>query len=920
LQVFGRDRELARVGSFLESLPTAGPAALVIDGEAGIGKTTLWRAGLDAAGERAYRLLSSRPAEADASLSFAGLADLLAGVEEEVFDLLPEPQREALDAALLRQAARGRPPEPRAVFAAFTTTLRLVATDRPALIAVDDAQWLDGPSARALAFAARRLDGAPVGLLAAVRATGDANVPAAVASVERSEWIRLEPLSPGALHRLVKERYGWSLPRPTLLRLHQACGGNAFYAIEIAGALAASGLPDARDAWPIPEDVRQLVDLRVQHLPALVRKHLLAAAAASHPTTDLFDSATLQSAREAGVVTVGQGARVRFSHPLYAAAIYTATSPAQQRALHAELARLEHDPEERARHLGLAASRPDAEVAAQLEDAADRARSRGAPETAAELEERAFELTPPSDRETAGRRALIAATDHVHAGALARADTLLTALLENAGHAAIRSSAMRLLAFVRFREESYDQAIGLMHAAAAEAGDIPELRAPVELDLTLLPLAASLDHEAARPHGAAALAYAERGSDRALLSHALAVTTMADFLLGDGLDEERLARALELEDLDEEAVPEVRPTLIAGFLAFYTGDFERARALLYPLRTRLLERGQDTDLPLLSLHLAWLECSAGDLQAARALADEGLQTAALGGSLTAHALALSALLDAHAGNVDQCRHQVQEALERMGGAEFCLVVEWSSTALGLLELSLGEASAVHRTLEFLTEFYGSREVVDPIHLAFLPDEIEALIALAEVDRAQRLTDLLTAAAVRFDRPWALATSGRCRALLLAARNDLLAAADAIEEALAEHERLSMPLEHARTLIVKGQIERRRKHKATARAALEGALAICEQIGARLWAERARAELARLGAGRGANDLTPTEERVATLAASGLTNSQVAAGAFMSQKTVEANLSRIYRKLGIRSRAELGVRLAEREQTERAPAA
>jgi DNA-binding CsgD family transcriptional regulator len=892
----------------------------VIDGDPGIGKTTLWRAALDAAGERGYRLLSSRPAEADASLSFAGLADLLADVDDEVFDLLPEPQRQALDVALLRQAAQGRPPEPRAVFAAFTTTLRLLATDRPALVAVDDAQWLDGPSARALAFAARRLDGAPVGLLASVRANGDASVPAAVGSVERSEWIRLEPLSPAALHRLLKERYSWSLPRPTLLRLHEACGGNAFYAIEIAGALAASGLSDSREAWPIPADVRQLVDLRVQHLPARVREALLAAAAASHPTTDLFDSATLRSAEEAGLVTLGQGARVCFSHPLYAAAIYTATSPAQRRALHAGLALREHDPEERARHLGLAASAPDARVAAQLDDAAERARFRGAPETAAELEERAFELTPAADRESAGRRALIAAADHVHAGALARADNLLTALLEKAESAALRSSAMRLLAFVRFREERYEQAIGFMHGAAAEAGDIPELRARVELDLTMLPLAASLDHEAARPHAAAALDYAERGSDRALLSHVLAVTTMAHFLLGDGLDEERLARALELEDLDEEAVPEVRPTLIAGFIAFYTGEFEHARALLYPLRSRLLERGRDTDLPLLALHLAWLECSAGDLQAARTFADEGLQTAALGGSLTAHALALSALLEAHAGNADQCRQQVQEALERMGGAEFCLVVEWSSTALGLLELSLGNASAVDRTLEFLTEFYGSRDVVDPVHLAFLPDEIEALVVLGKLDRAQSLTELLTAMAVRFDRPWAHATSRRCRALLLAARNELLAAADVIEEALAEHERLSMPLELARTLIVKGQIERRRKHKAAAREMLEAALAICEQIGARLWADRARAELARLGAGRHPNELTPTEARVASLAASGLTNSEVAAGAFMSQKTVEANLSRIYRKLGIRSRAELGVRLAEREQTKRVPAA
>jgi DNA-binding CsgD family transcriptional regulator len=166
-----------------------------------------------------------------------------------------------------------------------------------------------------------------------------------------------------------------------------------------------------------------------------------------------------------------------------------------------------------------------------------------------------------------------------------------------------------------------------------------------------------------------------------------------------------------------------------------------------------------------------------------------------------------------------------------------------------------------------------------------------------------------AQAQRVDIPWSLATSARCRALLEAGRGRLDDALAATDEALATHARLPMPFELARTLLVRGQIERRSKHKAAAKQSLERALAIFEELGAPLWAEKARGELARIGLRRSPDGLTEAERRVAELAASGLTNREVAAQLFMSPKTVEANLSRAYRKLGIHSRAELGARLA-----------
>jgi DNA-binding CsgD family transcriptional regulator len=921
LHILGRDRELARLDSALESL-TSAAVKVLLEGEPGIGKTTLWREGVRAAAGRSYQVLTSRPSEAESSLSYAGLADMLAAVEPGVFELLPRPQREALDVALLRRAAGERPPDPRAVFTAFVSVLGALARTAPVLVAVDDLQWLDAPTARALEFAGRRTSQLPVGLLIAVRVLDG------IVATPRAGWfgaderLRLTPLSAAALQRLIRERLDWSLPRPALLRLHRACSGNAFYSLEIARRLAAEGRLDPREDWPLPDDVRDLVLLRVGALPAAARGALLLAAAAAKPTDDLLDADALAAAASAGLVSVGPGGRVRFSHPLYASALYTDASPAQRRRAHAELAAREPDVAERARHLGLAALEPDDAVAAELDAASAHARARGAPETAAELEERALELTPQADRAGANRRALTAAADWFHAGALARARLLLTALLDAAPDRRLRARALHLLALVHFREESVPEAIELLRESAAAAGDDAGLRAPVELELAYSSVSVSFDFEAARPHADAALACAERLEEPALLAQALAVKTIAEFLLGAGLDEGRLAKALALEDRHGECPVELRPTFVAACLALYIGDLARARSLLQPFCTGLRERGLDSDLPFPLAVTAWLESWAGNLAAACSAGEEAVDLAALGGSetLVGFAHAHAALADAHAGRAARCREHVAAALADIERAGYAVHATWSLSALGLLELSLGDAAAAARAHEPLLAFVERDPPAEPARVFFLPDAIEALVGVGDLERAASLTELFDERARALDRAWALASSGRCRALLLAARGELGGARNVIEEALALHERTSMPLERARCLIAYGQIERRAKRKASARASFEQALAICERIGAKLWAERARAELARLGGGRADDALSATEERIAALAASGLTNREVAAAAFVSQKTVEANLSHVYRKLGIRSRAELGLRLAAQEREPRVPLA
>jgi DNA-binding CsgD family transcriptional regulator len=892
--VIGRDPELARLEQLLDE-----PAPLVLVGEAGIGKTTVWEAGVAAAAGRGFRVLRIQPAEAEASLAFAGLADLLAGVEDSVYDELPRPQRDALDFALLRQDPTG-PSDPRAVFAGLRSVLETLAARTPVLLAVDDHQWLDAPTARAVEFAARRLRDAPVAFLVAARYGGPAT------AEPPAGWPRLRvgPLTAGALHQLVRQRLGLNLTRPALLQLHDACRGNPFVALELARALDPS-VRVTTGVWPVTADGQELVDAHLAALPASAREALVVLAASSQPSSRLIDPEDLLAAERAGLVRVEGVGRIRFAHPLYASTVYHGAAPEVRRAVHARLAEDAESQEERVRHLGLATEHADERVADELELAADRAAARGAPEIAAGLAERAAELTPES--RAAAPRVLKAAGFYLAGGAPSDATRLLVPLLAKADEH-IRPLALHLLALARFREEDYPETVRLLHETAAEPAASPELLAAVQLHLAFTGLASGLDHRPAQVHANLAVEHAELGHDPRLVAATYAVKTLIDFLVGDGLDEERLALALELEDDDPRIPLEARPSMVAGFLAFYVGQIERARALLYPLRSAMRENGAEAELPLLSIHIAWLECVAGDTAKARAFCDEALELADLGHSMPTHAQAFAAFLDAYTGDAGRCRTRIAAALAASRGE--CLVLEWVAMASGLLELALENYAAADEALEPLTRFFEEYEIVDPVHLFFMPDKIEALVALGEIERAASLTDLLTRSAAHFERAGARAAAHRCTAILAAAAGDLETAATALDSALSDDEHAAKPLEHARTLIVLGQVERRRKRKASARRALERAATICDAAGAPLWAQRARDELARVGSRPVADELTPTEARVAELVASGLTNREVAAAAFMSLKTVEANLTRIYRKLGIRSRAQLGTTLAQ----------
>jgi DNA-binding CsgD family transcriptional regulator len=912
----GRDAELEAAMRFFED-PDG--RALLFGGEAGIGKTTLWSAAVDEAHARGWTVLAARVVEAETELAFATLGDLLEPVDAAVFASLPSPQRRALDVALLRVEPGERRLDLRAVGAATTGVLRELASGAPVVLAIDDVQWLDRSSARVLGFALRRLEGAAVCVVAAERigvSRVGLDLEQALSDV-RVTRVEVGPLSVAALHAVLKARLERSLGRRTLLRVDEATGGNPFFALEIARTLPDDIAPGA--PLPVPANLIELVEERMARLGANVRTHLLVAAALSAPTLDLIAAATgttpagtlaaLEPAVAAGVIEL-DGRAVRFAHPLYAAALYSSAPLSARRATHARLAAVLDGLEERAGHLALAADGPDAATAASLDEAAERARRRGAPDVAAALAEEAVALTPPGDRSLALRRTITAAEYRHHAGELERARAMLDEVLGEELEPATRAEALRQLADVIAHQTSVRDAAPVFEEAL-ELTDDPAVAAAIELQLAFN-ANASADFVEAEAHATRALALAMPLGTEGGLAEALAVAEIARFQLGRGVVEANLERALALEDPDRLVTVELRPSLIAGLIMMYVGNLERSIELLREVRARVLERGDDSSLPVPSGSLAWACCWRGEIEAGSAYAAEALECATRIGSesFIAWSLGYAAVAAAFAGDAEECSSRAEACLAAAGRSGFGIAPLWAGWAIALTALAQGDADAADAALAPFVPPFEANGVGEPIIGFFLPDAIEAMIRTGQLDRAERLLASFESAARRLDRGWALAAAGRCRALLESARGELAPASEAARAAIELGESLELRIDFARTLLLAGQIERRRRRKQAAAELIGRACAIFEASGARLWAAQARYELDRSTPNRADGGLTDAERRVAELAASGLTNREVAAQLFLSTKTVEANLQRAYRKLGIRSRAELGARFAE----------
>ena len=528
--IIGRAKELRTSGSSWAGSRLA-RSRCVLDGELGIGKTVLWKAGLAAAADRSYSVLVCRPIESEAQLAYAAVGDLLAEVSDEAMGELPEPQRRALEVALLRREPEGHPLQ-RAVALGTLGVLRMIARERPTVVGIDDVQWLDPESESVLAFVARRLRDERIGLLVTRRFEGSSTLPLDLerAFVDgRLGHLQVGSLGPVELDRLLVARLDARLSERSLVRVHDRSGGNPFFALEIGRAIQQrDDLPTVDDDdVPIPASLHELVRDRLALLARPAREATEIAAALSKPTRPLIDAvmgssdsaAAIEAAAAAGIVEL-EGDRVRFAHPLLASITYAQIPPARRRALHARLAEILDDPEERGRHLALAAERPDAAVAAALDEAARRARARGAPASAAELWEQARRLTPADAGREARRRGIEAAERHFDAGEVDRARALLEEVVAESPPGRERSQALTRLGWVCAHTEGFHAAEEVFRAALAEHADDVALRIEIEEGLAWC-LHQTQGIAAAEIHARRALELAESLGEPALLAGAL---------------------------------------------------------------------------------------------------------------------------------------------------------------------------------------------------------------------------------------------------------------------------------------------------------------------------------------------------------------------------------------------------------------
>jgi DNA-binding CsgD family transcriptional regulator len=903
--------ESRRSADFLTRAGTQ-PSALVVEGEAGIGKTTFLLMLLERARERGFQVLSTRPTAADTVLAYAALADMLGDVDPAVLARLPEPQRLAIDRILLRATEDDLPIGQRAVAAGFVSVIEELARERPVLLAIDDFQWLDPSSAAVVSFAVGRVSG-PVGVVGAVRVEAGADAASwLTTSIPDSlTRIRLDPMSPRELHDVMSRRLGQAFPRPIATRIHQISGGNPFYAIELGRAIATGAI---RADTPLPGTLAELVRARLQSVDERSQDALLASACIAAPTVELLAAVldsppdevikVLEMAEDEGIVAF-EGNLLRFTHPLLAHGVYTGASPSRRREMHRRAALMIDEPEVHARHLALAAVKGDQATLDSLDTAAELARVRGAPIAAAEFLELAMRLggdTPD--------RQIQAAVHHFNAGEAGRARVLLNNIVERREPKSLRAGALRLLGLWALLDGSSREGAELLREALNDAGDDPTLRVQI-----LVPLAHAQVNVRRLDDAANSIADAVRTAERIgqpqLLSQALAMHALVCFFLGDGLDEPALERALQLEDREAPITALLDTTVQSAVLMGGSGRLDKAHDEWLAIRRHGIERGEEIELMMFAFHSGLVEIWRGNFAECALIAQDVRERAVqLGGGDLPLALAplLQSAVAAYVGQEFEARRDATEALAICHRCDSpFLVTVWPITTLAFLDVSLGNYDAALTTLKpLLCTLDTTSKATEIFVTPFLPDAVEALVQLGQLAEAEPLIDALERNGRRLSRPWMLALGGRCRAMLLAARGDLYAASVAVQRAMIEHDALPMPFERARTQLLLGQIQRRQRQKAVASSTLQDALGAFERLGTPLWAERARTELARVKVGpQQSVGLTASEQRVAELAASGLTNREISAMLFISPKTVGGNLARVYRKLGIHSRAQLG---------------
>jgi DNA-binding CsgD family transcriptional regulator len=899
----GRGSELAEVERFLVASERGG--ALVLCGEPGIGKSTLWEAGVEVARSQGFVSLCARASEAEAQLSFAGLADLLEPVDAGLWADLPAPQRHALEVAVGRAESPDTRSEPFVISAGLLGVLRLLSDRARVLVAVDDLPWLDRASAAALTFAARRLGGADVRYLVTRRA----GRPSELESVlDPRGVLRLEvgPLSFGAIGRLLADRLGQSLPRRVLRQVFDTSGGNPLFAVELGRALIEGGLPEIGAALPVPELLEELFGARVAALTPDVRWALLAVALSGGLSREelagVVDPLAIEDAQATGVLIV-DGAHVRASHPLLAAAALRRSSAVERRDLHLALANAVRDPLLRARHRAMAAVAPDSDVAREVSVAAARAAVRGAAGDAAELGSHAVRLTPADDHQY-DARVLALARYLFAAGEPARGTELLSERIDAQAPGPARAAAHLLLAEAAPAPGEEEHLAWALTESATDPGLHAEALAVQVGKLVVNRVERIAEAEQFARDAVASAQAAGPDEERP----PLVALAWARVLRGWAVDD-LLARSEELPPtslgLYDSSVE--RP---AAVRLVFRGELDQAREELRRLLARADERGEFRFGTMLSLQLCEVELRAGDtFEAARMLEQWG-QWIAHEPDAWMPGNRLQAMLAATVGEPARAAEFAARVLDPAEPRTHNWDRLEAGRAMGTAALLGREPDGASSNLGAVWEHTLRAGVEDPGAFPVAGDLVEALIELERPEEANEVTERLDRLAREQQHPWGLATVKRSMAAIRLAEGYDDAAAAQLTRASADYGALGLGFESARALLYLGRLQRRAKKRAAARQALGEAQSGFERLGCSGWAQAASAELDRISGRRPAasGGLTPSEQKVADLVASGLSNKEIAAQLFISVYTVEAHLSNVYAKLGIRSRTQLARRL------------
>ena len=903
--IVGREPEIEVLRGFVGA--DGSGRALVLSGEAGIGKTTLWEAGVELARERGLRALVARPSGTEARLSFAALIDVFEGVVDAgTWRHVPAPQRSALEVALLRAEPSGAPPEPHAIVLGVLNVLRVLAAEGPLLLAIDDVPWLDAPSADALVFAARRLKDVPVAFLLARR-------PGRRSALERAldprglERLKVGPLSFSASRRLLSERLGLVVSRQVLRRIVDSTLGNPLFVLEVGRALLEQGVPRFGQDIPVPDAVEDMLGIRVAGLAPSLRRLLLAVALTAEPRVDeliaIAGETAVDDAVAAGLLVV-DGHRARAAHPLLAAAAKQRAGPRERRELHRALAAAVSDRELHALHLALATSRPDAALGATVAAVAADASARGASQEAAMLAEHALRLTD-DDAPERGDRVLALAVYLLIAGEGQRLRDLLMAQLVSIPAGASRARLYVMMAEASNTAIDYERYLDL---ALAECEGDPQLRARAVAGKTTNTAAATVARLPEAEASAVAVLPAARRAGPEVERQLLYGLSWARIMRGHAIDD-LCARFQEVSDAAFYIVHS--PIRVAVQRLIWRGEVQDARRELSRLAALADEQGEPASDAIVRLHCCELELRTGDFDTAQQLLDEWAESDVAEVLPFPQYERCRALLAAGRGVADQTERWAASAIERGNetGVHFDRLE--ALRARGTAALLAQDPQRARESLGAVWDHCCREGVDEPGAFPVAPELVEALADLGDLETARAVVARLRDLSEQQLHPWGLASARRCAAVLqLTSGSYDERAALALAEAAEEYARLGLRFDHARSLLSLGRAQRRMKKWGPAREALQGAIAVFEDLGSPGWAERVRSDLGRVGARRprASGELTASEREIVELAAHGRTNKEIAQALSLAVHTVEVHLSRAYPKLGVRSRSQLASRL------------